>query len=314
MIYGGCALVIAGLLIYIMIQRNHQKKMLDRIRRMLEGARSGKLPAEPVDESLVSAAENSMRQFLQENLRNGERLQEQKRIIQTLISDISHQTTTPLSNIMVYSQLLEEELTAGAQRQKAQTIREQAEKLDFLLKSLVKASRLETGIIKTVPVRCDLTELVGSAILQIAAKAEEKGIRLDIKQKEVAALCDPRWTEEACLNLLDNAVKYTGKGGRIKVTVTEYPMFAEIAVRDEGIGIREEEIPKIFARFFRGSNTNLEDGVGLGLYLARRIVESEGGYIKVTSRLGEGSCFSVFLPKEQPRGKDFRTVHDGTPA
>lgn len=290
--------MIAGLLIYMIVQRMNQKKMLNRIRNMLEDARNGKLQAETVDESMISAAENAMKQFLQENLRNGERLQEQKDTIQTMISDISHQTTTPLSNIMIYSQLLEEELPDGVQRQKAQTIREQAEKLDFLLKSLVKASRLETGIIKTVPVRCDLEELIASVIPQIAAKAEEKGIYLEIKQKKVMALCDPKWTKEACLNLLDNAVKYTGRDGRITVTVTEYPMFARIAVQDEGIGIREEEIPRIFGRFFRGTNTNLEDGVGLGLYLARRIVESEGGYLKVESRLGEGSCFSIFLPKE----------------
>lgn len=290
--------MIAGLLIYMIVQRMNQKKMLNRIRNMLEDARNGKLQAETVDESMISAAENAMKQFLQENLRNGERLQEQKDTIQTMISDISHQTTTPLSNIMIYSQLLEEELPDGVQRQKAQTIREQAEKLDFLLKSLVKASRLETGIIKTVPVRCELEELIASVIPQIAAKAEEKGIYLEIKQKKVMALCDPKWTKEACLNLLDNAVKYTGRDGRITVTVTEYPMFARIAVQDEGIGIREEEIPRIFGRFFRGTNTNLEDGVGLGLYLARRIVESEGGYLKVESRLGEGSCFSIFLPKE----------------
>ena len=298
MSYGGYALVIAGLLIYMIVQRMNQKKMLNRIRNMLEDARNGKLQAETVDESMISAAENAMKQFLQENLRNGERLQEQKDTIQTMISDISHQTTTPLSNIMIYSQLLEEELPDGVQRQKAQTIREQAEKLDFLLKSLVKASRLETGIIKTVPVRCNLEELIASVIPQIAAKAEEKGIYLEIKQKKIMALCDPKWTKEACLNLLDNAVKYTGRDGRITVTVTEYPMFARIAVQDEGIGIREEEIPRIFGRFFRGTNTNLEDGVGLGLYLARRIVESEGGYLKVESRLGEGSCFSIFLPKE----------------
>lgn len=300
--------MIAGLLIYMIVQRMNQKKMLDRIRNMLEDARNGKLQAETVDESMISAAENAMKQFLQESLRNGERLQEQKDTIQTMISDISHQTTTPLSNIMIYSQLLEEELPDGTQRQKAQTIREQAEKLDFLLKSLVKVSRLETGIIKTVPVQCHLEELIASVIPQIAAKAEEKGIHLDVKLKKVGVLCDPKWTKEACLNLLDNAVKYTGRGGRIKVTATEYPMFAEIIIQDEGIGIREEEIPRIFGRFFRGTNTNLEDGVGLGLYLARQIVESEGGYMKVTSRLGEGSCFSVFLPKEQAYGKDYRSV------
>lgn len=297
MIYAGCALVIAGLLIYMIFQKRKQKKLLERIRNMLEDARSGKFHPETVDESMISAAENSMRQFLQESIRSEENLQAQKDTIQTLISDISHQTTTPLTNIMVYSQLLEEELPKGAQNQKARAVREQAEKLDFLLKSLVKASRLETGIIKTAPVPCELGGLLESVISQISVKAREKEIRLDFVREHVTAMCDPKWTGEACLNLLDNAVKYTDRGGRIEVKVTAYPMFARIDIRDEGVGIREEEIPKIFSRFFRGTNVKLEDGVGLGLYLTRQIAEAQGGYIKVNSRVGEGSCFSLFLPE-----------------
>ncbi len=292
-------LVIAALFVSILYQRRSQKRLLQRLRKMLEDAGNGYFQPELIDESMLSSIENSMKRFLTASILSEENLQEQNGRIQTLISDISHQTVTPLSNIMIYSQLLEEEMTGSPQEEKVRAIRKQAEKLDFLLKSLVKTSRLETGIIKTQPAECDLQELMGSVCTQGRQKAEEKEIDLIFRQDENIrlALCDPKWTREACFNILDNAVKYTERGGRIEVSIESYPLFARIDIRDNGMGMEEEEIPKIFGRFYRGSRAAEKDGVGLGLYLAREIIESEGGYIKVTSRPGQGSCFSVFLPE-----------------
>lgn len=179
-----------------------------------------------------------------------------------MISDISHQTVTPLSNIMLYSQLLEEGLEGMPQQPQAEAVRKQAEKLDFLITSLVKSSRLETGIIKTEPAPCDLYRLLESVAEQAAAKAEEKDILLRVEEPEepVLALCDGKWTREACFNLVDNAVKYTGSGGRVELSVTGYSMFARIDVKDCGSGITEEEIPRIFGRFYRSRQAAQEEG------------------------------------------------------
>ena len=108
---------------------------------------------------------------------------------------------------------------------------------------------------------------------------------------------DYKWTAEAVYNIIDNAVKYTPSGGLIKIDITEYEMFCAVNVTDSGIGIDEEELGKIFSRFYRGRNAVYEEGVGIGLFLSREILSAEKGYIKVKSKIGQGSSFSVFLPK-----------------
>ena len=97
--------------------------------------------------------------------------------------------------------------------------------------------------------------------------------------------------------MLDNAVKYSPEGSSVDVFVTEYEMYTGISVRDEGMGIREEEIPKIFGRFYRSRRVQQEDGVGIGLYLAREILKKEKGYIKVRSKEGNGAEFTLFIPR-----------------
>ena len=291
--------IIAALLAGVFYLRHRQKRLLQRLGKMLEDAGNGRFQPQLIDESMISSIENSMKRFLADSILSEENLQEQKGRIQTLISDISHQTVTPLSNIMIYSQLLEEELAGTAQEEKVQAIGRQAEKLDFLLKSLVKTSRLETGSIKTQSKENDLWELMESVCEQGRQKAVDKDIDLVFErgEKSLTALCDFKWTREACFNILDNAIKYTARGGRVEISLTAYQLFARIDIKDDGFGMEEEEIPKIFGRFYRSRQAAEQEGVGLGLYLAREIIESEGGYIKVTSKPGQGSCFSVFLPE-----------------
>ena len=288
----------AALLAAILHQRRSQRKSQERMRSMLEAARSGSFREELIDESLLSAVENEMRQFLKASLLNEENLQEQKAEIQTLISDISHQVNTPLSNIVLYSQLLEEELTEKSQQSKARIVRSQAEKLDFLLNALLKTSRLETGTIRIFTGPCDLREVLRSAAEQIEPKAKKKNIAVIFRPpaEAVRAMCDAKWTAEACFNLLDNAVKYTGEGGKIEISVESYPLFSRIDICDDGIGIAEEESHKIFGRFYRSAAAGSEEGVGLGLTLVREIAQAQSGYVKVRSEPGKGSCFSLFLP------------------
>lgn len=303
-----CVLV---LVIYRSYSRQKEKGMLKRMENMLQQARNGAFHPDSIDESMVSSIENSMSVFLQDSIVNAENLQEQKAGIETLISDISHQTITPLSNITIYSELLEEELRGTQSGELAGAIRQQAGKLNFLIDSLVKASRLENGIIRTQPRSCDLRMLAEDVMQQCEEKAAQKAIvlKLNLPQEPVQVCCDPKWTGEACFNILDNAVKYgekssagevnndeTVSGSEIELTVRRYPMFGRLDIADHGIGIREEEIPLIFGRFYRSPRSGDKPGAGLGLYLAREVVQRQGGYIKVASKEGEGSVFSVFLP------------------
>lgn len=294
----GTILLIAGIWLY---ENKRERRLLNRLEEMLEKARSGEFYPEKIDETQLSAVENSMARFLEDSELTEKNLNRQKQRIQTMISDISHQTAIPVSNILVYSQLLEEECEDPQLRENAAVIRQQAEKLKFLLDSLVKISRLENGIVQTVPRKRNVGEIIGKVQALMEQKAQEKEILITVKTEEepVYAWFDEKWTVEALCNLVDNAVKYTPSGGKVTLETISYPMYCRIKVCDTGIGIREEDLPEIFNRFYRSSDALSEEGVGLGLYLAREIVRSEGGYIKVSSKKGEGSTFSIYLPKEK---------------
>ena len=162
----------------------------------------------------------------------------------------------------------------------------------------MKTSRLETGVIALHPEPGELETIMTSAVSQLRPKAEEKGVRIALEHGEANAVFDPKWTEEALYNLLDNAVKYTPSGGRVSVTAVVYPMFSAVLVQDTGPGIAEEEQPKIFQRFYRGTAHREQEGVGIGLYLVRQIAEGQGGFVKVRSQPGQGSTFSLYLPRK----------------
>ena len=175
----------------------------------------------------------------------------------------------------------------------------QAEKLQFLIESMVKAGRLETGVIAVQPRPADVGALTQAAVQSALPEAERRGVQLSRLPAEVGACFDPKWTQEALGNLIDNAIKYTPAGGSVTVSVTPYELFCRIDVTDTGPGIPEDEQGRIFERFYRSPTVRDAQGVGLGLYLAREIAAANGGYIKVTSRPGNGSTFSLFLPKMQ---------------
>lgn len=104
-----------------------------------------------------------------------------------------------------------------------------------------------------------------------------------------------KWTVEAISNIIENAIKYTDQNGKIKISVIPYQSFTAIEIKDNGIGIAEEEQASVFLRFFRSEKVNDKKGVGLGLYLAREIITKQGGYISLQSEEGKGSCFRIFL-------------------
>ena len=289
------ALLLLGLWLWLDARRT-----VRRLDRMLSTAIDGGFGEESFDESAPSALESRMARFLNGSARSLRGVQRQRESIQRLLSDISHQTKTPLANLRLYSSLLMEEELTPRQREQAQVIFQQSEKLSFLIETLVKLSRLETDVLAVTPKSQPLSPLLERAASQAKAAAEQKGIALQLhlqQQAEMKALYDLRWTAEALGNLLDNAVKYTPPGGCIQVSATQYELFCRIDVRDDGIGVAEEEQAQIFGRFYRGRQVREQEGLGIGLYLAREIAQKQGGYLKLSSRPGQGSTFSLYLPR-----------------
>ncbi|WP_391570678.1 sensor histidine kinase [Cohnella sp.] len=226
------------------------------------------------------------------------RYKEEGEEMKSLITDITHQLRTPLANLNMYNGMLANEgLPPDKRTEFARIACDQTEKLTWLMDSLVKLSRLESGMIEVRAERRSLMDTVLAAIKTFYPAAEEKGLEISFEGGvPVPLLHDAKWTGEAIGNVLDNAIKYTPAGGKIKVTIERYEMFARIDIADNGLGIPEAELAKVFQRFFRGASSSDTQGVGVGLYLARKIVTEQGGYMKVSSEPGGGSVFSLFLP------------------
>lgn len=299
-----CALALVFCAAVLVWRWRRERALFDRLDDMLDAAVEGRFHASDFDESQLSAFESRLAQYLQAGADSSLRLAEQRDQIAGLVSDVSHQTKTPVANIRLYSQLLAEEPLSAQGAECAAVIAAQAEKLDGLIQGLVKSSRLETGILALHPRETVLAPLVRSAASQYAAKAEAAGVALSLGETVGCAVCDPKWTEEALCNLLDNAIKYTPAGGRVQLDVVCYPIFCALRVRDDGPGIPESEQAKIFARFYRAPNAYDKPGVGIGLYLARQIAQGQGGYIKCTSAPGKGSTFALYLPAAALSGKE----------
>lgn len=222
----------------------------------------------------------------------------EKEELQSLVSDISHQTKTPIANLkLINDTMLTRPLTEEKRKEFLQATGTQLDKLDFLIQGMVKTSRLETGVITLEKQDAVIGDTLVSAINGVLAPMEQKEISLSVYcPSDLTISHDSRWTSEALFNILDNAVKYTSAGGSIQVRVRDWEMYLRIDVTDTGRGIPEHSQGTIFKRFYRDEAVHDIDGVGIGLYLAREIITMQGGYITVESKVGEGSTFSVFLP------------------
>ncbi len=250
-----------------------------------------------VDDSIFSKLQSQTIKLTRILKAHNKQLEDDKNELKSLISDIAHQLKTPLTNLKMYGEFLQyDNLTEEERRDFQETIMVSLNELSFLVESMIKMSRLESGVIQLKPCYESLNETILLAIGQIRKKAQFKNIILELNEKEkVTILHDRNWTIESVFNILENAVKYTKENGVINISIQSYEIFARIDIEDNGIGISEEELPKIFSRFYRGKNVGDVEGIGIGLYLTREIISKQGGYIKVKSKK-QGTVFSIFLP------------------
>ena len=290
------AVAVLGLWLRLRRQRADVEAYAEHIDRAL-----GDLLAERSLDARIAATDDlwghtneRLLRLSQAQMRRTEALQREQRSLQGLVADISHQTKTPLANIQLYLERLEQGAEDASLVAK---LGAQVEKLDFLLANMVKISRLETGAVRIQKQQALLADTLADALSVIVPKADAKQIRLSVDYDETMTLNhDRRWTAEALANLLDNAVKYTSAGGSVGVRVVLQPVFVQIAVHDSGKGIARERQGTIFTRFYREPEVHDTEGAGLGLYLVRMIVERQGGFIDVVSAPGVGSTFTINLP------------------
>ncbi|WP_164995837.1 sensor histidine kinase [Miniphocaeibacter massiliensis] len=249
------------------------------------------------EETLFSRVEYRLNRLYNMLKANNNSVNEDREKLQELISDISHQVKTPVTNLkMAKSFLKAENINIKEKNEAIETINAQVKKIDFLMKALVKTSRLEAGVIKLNIQPNNLYETIARSVGGVYLKAKEKSLNIEINCKEDFIIPhDSKWTGEAIFNILENAVKYTKENGFIKISVEKWEKYTKIDISDNGIGIPEQSQGRIFQRFYREEKLHDVEGIGVGLYLSREIISKEGGYIKVKSKEGMGSTFSIFL-------------------
>ena len=292
--YGFLAVLLPAAALFLW-DRWRMRRLLRRLDQMLDEAIRGDFREEAFDETLLSALETKLAHYLSASSVSAVHLREERDKIKSLIADISHQTKTPIANVLLYTQLLEEQAPEDC-RACTTALGEQARKLQALIEALVKTSRLEAGVLVLRPRPGPLGPMLEEAAGQFAPRAAEKGLELMVTHTDAEAVFDPRWTAEAVCNLIDNAVKYT-PSGRVTVSARAYELFVRIDVADTGPGVKEEELGKLFQRFYRGGASSDAEGVGVGLYLVQQIAQGQGGYVKAFSQPGKGTKFSLFLPR-----------------
>lgn len=216
--------------------------------------------------------------------------------LQSLITDVSHQVKTPLTNIKLYSNILKKNEKNIENFKFYKNLDSQINKLEFLMESLIKISRLENNLISIVPKSNNLKETITKSILDVYHKAEKKGIIIKYDLKDYLAIYDEKWTIEAITNVLDNAIKYSNENKEIIIKLKRTEFYCIIKIQDSGIGINKKEFNNIFKRFYRETDKYMYEGIGIGLYLTREILSLEHGYISVESEKNVGSCFSLYLP------------------
>ena len=219
--------------------------------------------------------------------------------IKKLLAEIAHQLRTPLSNMETYLALLEDNSIGDAEKETyIKAVEKSENKLHFLIEKFIVAARLENQIIQIHKCDSNLKETVAQAVFQVRKKAEEKNINIVIQGEDAdkKVLHDRNWLCEAIYNLLDNSIKYSPMSMDIIVKLTSNEMFSEICVEDNGIGIKKGEENKIFQLYYRGTNISNQEGYGMGLFIAREIVQKHDGFIKV-KRKNSGLTLSIVLPK-----------------
>lgn len=300
----GASLIILLLSVLVMLlTRKNLVEYTAKLTRSLDAMISGtgEIAFEEEKETLVGRIQVKMRQLYEIMKSQNEKGARDKRQIEEIVGSISHQVRTPVASLRMYHEFLEREgLPEERRREFVRAEERQLDKLEFLMKSMIKMSRLETGLIAVRPEWQRVYDLIFGAVCDASVRAEKKEIDISTEcSTELFAWYDRKWTQEALFNLLDNAVKYSPQGGRIRISAAATDYYVRICVEDQGCGIHEEALTDIFKRFYREPGNEDTEGLGIGLYLTRQIVNQEKGFVEVRSRKGEGSIFSLHLPLEK---------------
>lgn len=281
--------------------QNEKKEIISKIQNILDGKQNEYQCYEETELSEISYLLKCLEEGV---LSKQEKALKEKESLKYMISNLSHQLKTPLSNVKMYQEFLENEtLSKDQQKNFQKKLKSQIDKIEWILESIIKCTRLEEGIISFTANMYPICETIIQAMDSVALKAANKDIDIISTEEitDIEVYHNSKWTREVFENILENAIKYSPCHSIIKINVEQLETYTKISFEDNGIGIRENEYLKIFQRFYRSKDVENAEGSGIGLYLCRLILENEKGNIVVKSEYGKGSVFSVYLLNKKPK-------------
>lgn len=276
---------------YLKIQKKQTMDIAKRIERINLGDYSLQIDRNSEDE--LSLLDNQIYRTAVKFREQAENSNKDKENLQKSLSDISHQLKTPLTSIivMVDNILDDDDMPLEIRREFLNDIKHNTNTISFLVQSLLKLSKLDAEAVKFRYEQVEVKSIVDECIKNTAVMAEILGVRLETECNDIILDCDRKWLCEAITNIIKNCIEHS-HNGNIKITAEQNKLYTKISIKDNGSGIDKEDLPHIFERFYKGKNSS-DDSVGIGLSLAKTIIEKQGGYISVSSELNKGSEFVI---------------------
>lgn len=227
-----------------------------------------------------------------------EDLEQERLALSDSLADISHQLRTPLTSLGIELELIRRDAATPAQRERVLSAQRHVEQVQWLVSSLLKLARLDSGTVELQRQHVDVAELVRAAADPLAVSFDLADVGLEVSIEEGCGFeGDPSWTREALANVLKNCLEHTPAGGRVRVEAWEDALACRIRVSDTGPGIAPEDLPHVFERFYHGAKAGEDPanpaGVGIGLSLARALIVAQDGQITAGNAPGGGACFDV---------------------
>lgn len=285
-------LVFIPVVIYFRFQDRQLEKAVECIRIFLEGDKDRRIECSEDGELYRLFHEINTMASVQ-NAHSEREIQTNEFLKQTIF-DISHQLKTPLAALNIYNGLVAEADSQENIQQFTQSIEHELDRIESLIKKLLTLTRLDAGAVPFEKTPQNVQEMLEDVKERFSARMAREGKTICLSGSNADSLvCDRGWLSEAISNIVQNALDHTDNGGIIEISWTESGNMLSLLIKDNGCGIQPEDINNIFKRFYRSRNSSDKQGIGLGLPLARTVIEAHDGTILVDSRPGQGTCFTI---------------------
>lgn len=309
------ALLAIALIFFIAISVTRHRQVMRLANEIDEVLHSGrKVDFADYRESDIALLSNETAKMVGRLARTHDQLEKERNALSDALADVSHQIRTPLTAASLMIPMIEHANSDRERIQRARELEVMLDRVSWLVTSLLKIAKFDSGAMRLESTRVDCGELVRSAIMPLETSLDIHDIELDLHIDECASFSgDIMWSAEAIENIVKNCIEHTPSGGKITVRATEDAIATRISIEDTGAGISEEDLPHIFERFYRGRETtdrpNMEEsgesaqslaqpeGFGIGLALAQALICAQGGSVRASSKNGSGAKFDIVFPK-----------------